>query len=73
MSRQIGINTHWSSESKHHPHSVSVETAAGVCVVAAFDDAISAPAHPASLAHPPIAQALWLRGQLLARVPVHVR
>ena len=46
MSPSIDFNTHWSSESKHHPHFVSDETAADACPVGAFDDAISAPAHP---------------------------
>ena len=75
MSLQIDFNTHGSSESKHHPHFVSAETEAGVCVVGAFGDAISVPAHPErlSLAHPPIAQALWLRRRLLARVPLRAR
>ena len=36
MSFSIDFNTHWSSESKHHPHFVSDETAAGVCVVGGF-------------------------------------
>jgi hypothetical protein len=75
VSLQIDFNTHWSSTSKHHPHFVSDETEAGVCVVGAFDHAISAPAHPErwSLAHPRIAQAPWLRGRLLARAPVRAR
>lgn len=69
MSLQIDFEAHWSSES--NPHSVSIETAAGVCVVAAFDDATSALAHPGSLVHPPISQAPWLRGRLLGRGLVH--
>jgi hypothetical protein len=71
----INFNTHWSSESKNHPHFVSGETSAGVCVVGAFGDAISVPAHPErlSLAHRPIAQAPWLLDRLLARVLVSAR
>jgi hypothetical protein len=44
---------------KHHPHFVSGETEVGVWAVGAFDEAISAPAHPElwSLAHPPLAPA----------------
>ena len=75
VSLQIDFNTHWSPESNHHSHFVSDETEAGVCVVDAFDEAISAPAHPEhwSLAQPRLAQAPWLHGRLLARVPVHAR
>ena len=75
MSLQFDFNTHWSSESKHHPHFVSGETAAGVCVVGAFDDAISALAHPERwpLAPPLLAPATWLLGRLLVRVPVRAR
>jgi hypothetical protein len=75
VSLQIDFNTHRSSESKHYPHFVSAETEAGVCVVGAFGDAISVPAHPErlSLAHPPIAQAPWLLDRLLAHVLVRAR
>jgi hypothetical protein len=75
VSLQINFNTHWSSEFKRYPHFVSGETEAGVCVVDSFDDATSAAAHPGrwSFAHPRIAQAIWLPGRLLARVPVRAR
>jgi predicted component of type VI protein secretion system len=73
VSFQIDFNTHESLESKHHRHFVWGETAVGVCVVDVFDDAVSAPALRGLLAHPPIAQAPWLHGRLLAHARVHAR
>ena len=54
--------------SKHHSQFFWRETAAGVCAVDAFDDAVFAPVHPEHwvLAHHVLALAVWLAARLSA-------